>query len=166
MVIMPSNIRPLHFVFKIGNRAKTLAFYRDMLGMRVLRHEEFTEGCDAACNGPYDGKWSKTMVGYGDEHTNFVCELTYNYGIREYAHGNDFDSLRVISSGAWNRIRTQREYAFEEKDGIVVVIDPNGYRFLVTAPSDTVNNVINGVRLVVSDLAKSKVYWSDILKGI
>jgi hypothetical protein len=36
--------------------------------------------CEAACNGPYDGKWSKTMIGYGDEDTQFVLELTYNYG--------------------------------------------------------------------------------------
>ena len=42
---------------------------------------QFTEGCAAACNGPYDGKWSKTMIGYGDEDTNFVLELTYNYGV-------------------------------------------------------------------------------------
>ena len=35
--------------------------------MKVLRHEEFEKGCEAACNGPYDGRWSKTMVGYGPE---------------------------------------------------------------------------------------------------
>uniref|UniRef100_A0A8C5PYU8 Glyoxalase domain-containing protein n=1 Tax=Leptobrachium leishanense TaxID=445787 RepID=A0A8C5PYU8_9ANUR len=48
-----------------------------LLGMTVLRHEEF-EGCKATCNGPYDGKWSKTMIGSEDKH--FVVELTYNYG--------------------------------------------------------------------------------------
>ena len=31
------------------------------------------------CNGPYDGKWSKSMVGYGPEDDHFVAELTYNY---------------------------------------------------------------------------------------
>lgn len=35
--------------------------------MRALRHEEFEEGCKAACNGPYDGMWSKTMMGYDAE---------------------------------------------------------------------------------------------------
>ena len=39
---------------------------------------------------PYDGKWSKTMVGYGDEDNHFVMELTYNYGIKNYKKGNDF----------------------------------------------------------------------------
>ena len=45
----------------------------------MLRHEEFEEGCAATCNGPYNGKWSKTMVGYGPEANHFVVELTYNY---------------------------------------------------------------------------------------
>lgn len=39
---------------------------------------------------PYDGKWSKSMVGYGPEDNYFVVELTYNYGIDSYKLGNDF----------------------------------------------------------------------------
>ena len=78
-------VRDLHWVFKIADRAASLEFYRDTLGMTVLRHEEvgrsaccpgsptllpaaarrrftstllppqFTEGCAASCNGPYAG---------------------------------------------------------------------------------------------------------------
>ena len=50
----------------------------------MLRHEEFETGCEATCNGPYGGAWSKTMVGLGDENCNFVFELTYNYGVDGY----------------------------------------------------------------------------------
>ncbi len=39
---------------------------------------------------PYDGKWSKSMVGYGAEDNHFVVELTYNYGVGTYKLGNDF----------------------------------------------------------------------------
>ena len=39
---------------------------------------------------PYDGKWSKSMVGYGPEDKHFVVELTYNYGLGSYKLGNDF----------------------------------------------------------------------------
>lgn len=39
---------------------------------------------------PYDGKWSKTMIGYGPEDDHFVVELTYNYGIKSYKLGNAF----------------------------------------------------------------------------
>ena len=42
---------------------------------------------------PYDGKWSKSMVGYGSEDSHFVVELTYNYGIKHYTKGNDFQVL-------------------------------------------------------------------------
>ncbi|GFO49307.1 glyoxalase domain-containing protein 4 [Plakobranchus ocellatus] len=82
--------RALHYVFKIGKRTETIKFYREVLGMQILRHEEFEKGCEATCNGPYDGKWSKTMIGYGPEDSHFVVELTYNYGIGSYKHGNDF----------------------------------------------------------------------------
>jgi catechol 2,3-dioxygenase-like lactoylglutathione lyase family enzyme len=43
--------RILHYVFKIPDRKQTALFYREILGMKVLRHEEFADGCEAACNG-------------------------------------------------------------------------------------------------------------------
>ena len=50
---------------------------KDLLGMKVLRHEEFDSGCPATCNGPYNNLWSKTMIGYGPEDANFVeAEIT------------------------------------------------------------------------------------------
>lgn len=39
---------------------------------------------------PYDGRWSKTMIGYGSEDDHFVIEVTYNYGIGSYVLGNDY----------------------------------------------------------------------------
>lgn len=39
---------------------------------------------------PYDGIWSKSMIGYGAEDDHVVVELTYNYGIKSYNRGNDF----------------------------------------------------------------------------
>ena len=43
--------RTLHFVFKVADRTKTVHFYKNVLGMKILRHEEFEEGCKASCNG-------------------------------------------------------------------------------------------------------------------
>ena len=45
---------------------------------------------------PYDGKWSKSMVGYGPEDNHFVVELTYNYGLGSYQLGDDFRVNRKI----------------------------------------------------------------------
>ena len=50
-------IRPLHWVIKVSNLKKTLQLLEG-IGCRVLRHEEFEEGCEANCNGPYAGYWS------------------------------------------------------------------------------------------------------------
>lgn len=47
-------------------------------------------GCKLNCNGPYDAKWSKTVIGYGNENHHFVMEFAYNYGIKSYELGNDY----------------------------------------------------------------------------
>ena len=59
-------IRPLHWVLKVSDLRKMVEVLTS-LGCRILRHEEFEEGCEASCNGPYSGFWSKTMVGSDNE---------------------------------------------------------------------------------------------------
>lgn len=73
-----SGRRALHFVLKVGDRREFMSFLKDTLGMHVLRHEEFDSGCKATCNGPYQNKWSKTMIGYGPEVT--TCCKTCHVG--------------------------------------------------------------------------------------
>ncbi|EQB78284.1 glyoxalase domain-containing protein 4-like protein [Camelus ferus] len=137
--------RALHFVFKVGNRFQTASFYRDVLGMKILRHEEFDEGCKAACNGPYDGKWSKTMVGFGPEDDHFVAELTYNYGVGDYRLGNDFLVPEVL----------------EVEKSLVALL----WVFLGHFGSKTslMEDPVLKVTLAVSDLQKSLNYWSNLL---
>ncbi len=43
-------------VLKIGSLKKSMTFFENVLGLKVLRHEEFDEGCEATCNGPYGGE--------------------------------------------------------------------------------------------------------------
>ena len=38
------------------------------------------------------------MAGFGDEDSHFVVELTYNYGIKEYQLGNDFQVIQVLGN--------------------------------------------------------------------
>uniref|UniRef100_A0A8C4ICJ3 Glyoxalase domain containing 4 n=1 Tax=Dicentrarchus labrax TaxID=13489 RepID=A0A8C4ICJ3_DICLA len=121
--------RALHFVFKVGDRTKTATFYRDVLGMKILRHEEFEEGCKATCNGPYDGKWSKTMVGFGPEDDHFVAELTYNYGVGEYQLGNDFLGLTLQSSQAVSNARRLGWPLTEVGEALYLTQAPGGYPF-------------------------------------
>ncbi|CAH1969312.1 unnamed protein product [Acanthoscelides obtectus] len=152
--------RALHYVFKIPDRKETMRFYRNVLGMKVLRHEEFSEGCEATCNGPYKGRWSKTMVGYGPEDNHFAIELTYNYGIHSYEKGNDFISITVKSSEALKRAK-QENWPILPGNKLEA---PGGYVFQVIdekQPSDS--DPIQKVTLASSNLSKSIDYWNGIL---
>ena len=63
--------------------------------MKVLRHEEFKEQCEAGCNGKINSPWSKTMIGYGPEQNNFALELTYNYRVRSYHKADDLQYISI-----------------------------------------------------------------------
>ncbi|CAH8501035.1 unnamed protein product [Heterobilharzia americana] len=154
-----SNRRALHFVFKVANRNETIDFYKRILGMKVLRHEEFTEGCKASCNGPYDGKWSKTMIGYGGEDNHFVIELTYNYGVGGYQLGNDFQYIRIHKKDAYDRI-TDGLWPITLKEADAVKVEaPGGYAYWVhNYESD--GDPVRMVALASSNLQRSIDYWS------
>uniref|UniRef100_H2YQ11 VOC domain-containing protein n=1 Tax=Ciona savignyi TaxID=51511 RepID=H2YQ11_CIOSA len=154
--------RTLHFVFKIGDRNKTIKFYRDILGMKVLRHEEFEEGCKATCNGPYDGKWSKTMIGYGCEDDHFVCELTYNYGIGDYPLGNDFLGLTINSSTAINNCRNSDSPINKISENTYETAAPGGYKFTLVDKPTVGSDPVQKVTLASSNLIGSVDYWTKI----
>lgn len=155
--------RALHFVFKIPDRKLTAKFYREILGMKVLRHEEFADGCEAACNGPYANRWSKTMIGYGPEDMHFVIELTYNYGIKQYEAGNDFKAITIRSKDIIERARASG-WPMCEENGKIVMQAPGGYKYYIIneqhlAGSDPVEKVT----LSSSNLVRTIAYWKDIL---
>ncbi|TRY94639.1 hypothetical protein DNTS_021556 [Danionella cerebrum] len=155
--------RALHFVFKVGDRTRTAHFYRNVLGMKILRHEEFEEGCKATCNGPYDGKWSKTMVGYGPEDDHFVAELTYNYGVGEYRLGNDFLGLTVQSSQAVSNAKRLNWPLTQVGELLYLTEAPGGYRFYLIDREQPAHDPVQKVSLAVSDLQHSVHYWAGLL---
>ena len=149
---LSSHMRTLHWVTKIGSLKNSLRFYEVchanprrpgpgivathtcgpclgqlVLGLRVLRHEEFESGCEATCNGPYGGAWSKTMVGLGDENCNFVFELTYNYGVDSYQQGNDLQCIALAMPEAVARA-VALGYPVEYAQGLAVIVGPDGLR--------------------------------------
>nr|ADG64927.1 hypothetical protein [Drosophila pseudoobscura] len=157
--------RALHYVLKIGDRAKNAFFFRQILGMKVLRHEEFKEGCEAECNGPYDNRWSKTMVGYGPESSHFVIELTYNYGVTSYEMGNDFGGVTIHSTEILPRA-AQHSYPIEKTEGGHLLTSPDGYKFHVIdqAVTEADADPVQSVELRVTNLAASRQYWEKLLR--
>jgi catechol 2,3-dioxygenase-like lactoylglutathione lyase family enzyme len=150
--------RALHWVLKIGSLKQSMAFYEHVLGLRVLRHEEFESGCEATCNGPYGGAWSKTMIGYGPEHSNFALELTYNYGIEGYAFGNDLQYIAVANPSALVRAAS---LGYNVQGNVIQGPDSYRYKVLPRVPGRAENFLV--VALRVANLARAVGYWRDVL---
>ena len=76
--------RFLHTMLRVGDLQRSVDFYTRLLGMKELRRRDVP-----------DGKYTLAFVGYGDEDSNAVIELTYNYGVEKYDQGNAFGHLAV-----------------------------------------------------------------------
>jgi len=150
--------RSIHYVFRVGNRKASYDFYTKTLLMKVIRHEEFEGGCAATCNGPYDGSWSKTMIGYGHEKDHYVLELTYNYGIGSYELGNDYEAIHIEHDEVYNHLKETAEKGPETS---LLVRDPDGHKFYIY-PGKT-DYPVKRVSLNVKNLAESKKFWEEIV---
>jgi catechol 2,3-dioxygenase-like lactoylglutathione lyase family enzyme len=129
-----------------------------VLGMRVLRHEEFNQGCEATCNGPYARPWSKTMIGFGEELNSFVFELTYNYGIHKYRQGNDLRHVEVVLDETWN---PPKEYAYSFENGVYSIIGPDNVVWKVILKKKIPK--VSKLSLNVKSLEQSKSFYVDSL---
>ena len=77
--------RLLHTMIRVRDLDASLHFYRDLLGMKVLRKRDYPTG-----------KFTLAFVGYGDETSNTVIELTHNWEQTEpYALGSAFGHLAI-----------------------------------------------------------------------
>ncbi len=77
-------MRMLHTMLRVGNLERSIAFYTEVLGMQLLRQSE---------NPEY--KYTLAFVGYGDESSNAVLELTYNWGVESYELGTAFGHIAL-----------------------------------------------------------------------
>lgn len=77
-------MRLLHTMLRVGNLEKSIEFYTQILGMTLLRKQDFPEG-----------KFTLAFVGYGEETTHSVIELTYNYGVESYDLGKGYGHIAL-----------------------------------------------------------------------
>ena len=79
------NFRFLHTMIRVKDAERSIDFYTRLLGMSVLRNMDF-EG----------GRFTNIFVGYGDEDSEAVVELTHNWDQEEpYTHGSGFGHLAL-----------------------------------------------------------------------
>lgn len=79
-----SNSRILHTMLRVGDLDRSIAFYTEIMGMKLLRKSE---------NSEY--KYTLAFVGYGDESQAAAIELTYNWGTSEYDLGSAFGHIAI-----------------------------------------------------------------------
>lgn len=100
------------------------------------------------------------MIGYGPEHTHFIMEVTYNYGIKSYALGNEFVGLTIRSSEALARARSLNYPIQVDNDGVHVLYSPDGYKFyIIDEPQPTTEDPVVRLALSSTDLNRSLQFW-------
>ena len=83
-------MRILHTMLRVGDLERSLRFYTEVLGMRLLRRKDYPEG-----------KFTLAFVGYGEETDTAVLELTHNWGVDKYELGNAFGHVAVAVDDAY-----------------------------------------------------------------
>jgi lactoylglutathione lyase len=120
-------MRLLHTMLRVGDLDRSLRFYCDLLGMKLLRKQDYPSG-----------RFTLAFVGYGPEADNTVIELTHNWDTDRYDLGNAFGHIAV---GVGDIYATCKELAAQGativrepgpmKHGSTVIAfieDPDGYR--------------------------------------
>ena len=77
-------------MLRVGDLDKSIKFYTEVLGMKLLRTRE---------NPEY--KYTLAFLGYGDENDNCVFELTYNWGKTEYDRGNAYAQVAISTKDVY-----------------------------------------------------------------
>jgi lactoylglutathione lyase len=119
-------MRMLHTMLRVGDLDRSIAFYTNVMGMKLLRQSE---------NQAY--KYTLAFVGYGDEADHTVLELTYNWGVEKYEMGGAYGHIAIGVADIYttcDRIKAAGGEVYREpgpvKGGntvIAFVRDPDGY---------------------------------------
>ncbi len=120
-------MRLLHTMLRVGDLDRSIAYYRDVLGMKLLRKKDYP-----------DGKFTLAFLGYGDESENTVLELTHNWDTDSYDLGNAYGHIAIEVDDVYKaceKLRTAGANIVREpgpmKHGTTVlafVEDPDGYK--------------------------------------
>ena len=77
-------MRLLHTMLRVGDLDRSLTFYTEVLGMRLLRRKDYP-----------DGRFTLAFVGYGDESDTAVLELTHNWDTSSYEIGTGYGHIAL-----------------------------------------------------------------------
>lgn len=120
-------MRLLHTMLRVGNLDQSIAFYQDVLDMKLLRKQDYPEG-----------RFTLAFIGYGDEANHTVIELTHNWDTDRYDLGAGYGHIAIEvddAAAACDAVRTRGGKVTREagpmKHGSTVIAfveDPDGYK--------------------------------------
>ena len=120
-------MRMLHTMLRVGDLQRSVRFYTEVLGMKLLRTTDRPEQ-----------RYSLAFVGYDTEDRASVLELTYNYGVERYDLGGGFGHVALempdVAKACENVKRMGGKVTREAgpvKGGTTVIAfveDPDGYK--------------------------------------
>ncbi|KAL7168103.1 hypothetical protein ACSBR2_038531 [Camellia fascicularis] len=149
--------RMLHVVYRVGDLDKTIKFYTECLGMKLLRKRDIPEE-----------RYTNAFLGYGPEDSHFVIELTYNYGVDKYDIGTGFGHFGIAVEDVAKTVdlvkakggKVTREPGPVKGGSTVIafVEDPDGYKFEILERGPTPEPLCQ-VMLRVGDLDRSIQFY-------
>ena len=117
----------LHTMIRVGDLDKSISFYTDVLGMQLLRKQDYPEG-----------RFTLAFVGYGSEEESAVIELTHNWDTEKYDLGNGYGHVAINVEdvyAACDKIKaaggkvTREAGPMKHSDTILAFVeDPDGYK--------------------------------------
>ncbi len=120
-------MRILHTMLRVGDLEKSLDFYTNVLGMRLLRRKDYP-----------DGKFTLAFVGYQDEADGAVIELTHNWDTPSYDLGNGYGHIALEVEDAYKacddikarggKVTREAGPMNHGQTVIAFVEDPDGYK--------------------------------------
>ena len=91
-------MRILHTMLRVGDLDRSIRFYTDVLGMKLLRRKDYP-----------DGEFTLAFLGYGEESEEAVIELTYNWGVEHYDLGNGYGHVALEVDDVYRATEAIRE---------------------------------------------------------
>jgi lactoylglutathione lyase len=126
-------MRILHTMLRVSDLQKSISFYTELMGMRLLRRKDYPEG-----------KFTLAFLGYGDESDTTVLELTHNWDTSGYDLGNAYGHIAIEVEDVYKAcdiIKTKGGQVVREagpmKGGtsiLAFVKDPDGYMIELLDP--------------------------------
>jgi lactoylglutathione lyase len=120
-------MRLLHTMLRVGDLERSIAFYTEVLGMRLLRRKDYP-----------GGRFTLAFVGYGDEADTAVLELTHNWDTPSYEIGSGYGHIAIgvdDIAAVCDQMRAKGGRIVREpgpmKNGTTVIAfveDPDGYK--------------------------------------